>query len=544
MGLGDLSNVNYWAVLYSDVPFSPDYTHSFYMPPINENNNQLDTSLQKYQINSTAIRGVGFRPNFDPAIKKRNTIRFEGDYKTFAQANYMMLEHEYKGETNYNFFCFVLQINILNNNVLEVEYEVDVLTTYLPYLTLGNCYIIRETSNDDLLFGNTMPEELQVKSYVMSKRYVMYANRDFFSGPHTPNTDAYVVAPYLPDDNEVQYKLWSGFPSAYEYMHGTISDITGVEIFENNLRKLSASERQSIPGIYIMPMRPHDNGMFAYPINQELQCDFSISSDFIATNGGVLWKVTNRKLLSAPFCYCRLWSTLGDEVILEPQLIGDATPTFTVNGIFNGSGWELTCTPRYGGNTFAYTKQVTFKGEVMTSWAKDAYDAYLANSGTSLAVSQLANSLMVAGGVASMLTGVGAPVGLPTIFAGASGLVGGMAGLAQASRSPDNGFNSRTYANLVNLILNKQCGFEFQYFVPSLDDCKRIDNFFSSYGYACGEYRTPVIYGNREGNYIQATNMELYGPAPGYALQRIREIFAKGVTFHDGPYLTRLKSGV
>lgn len=541
MALDDISSFRYWAVLYSGVPFSPDYTHSFYMPPINENNNQLDTFLAKYQINSAAIRGVGFRPNFDPAIKKRNTIRFMGDYKTFAQANYMMVEHEYKDETNYNFFCFIHQINILNNSVLEVEYEVDVLATYLPYLTIGKCYIVRETSNDDELYSNVHPEELQVKSYVMSDRYEMFAARDFNSYPGAPEGGPWYVVPYQPTQGSYYMTLINGMSCPYEYESFDYNtEILGdMRTFLNNT--LSEQQSASIPGIYLMPMVPKSsilNPSWAQ-IDVQLMSDFAISRATVNTEKGPYF-VKNKKLLSSPFCYCRLWSTLGEEVILEPQLCGTNLMTFNIFGSFNGSGWELSCVPRYGGNTNAYTKRVNWSATIMTPFSSNTYDQWLANQGIANTMSMGMSALMLAGGVAATVTGVGAGLGFPSIVGGLAGLTNSYSQNLQASKAPDNGFTSRTYGNVLNLMLEGQCGFEWQYFVPSWDDCERIDSFFDSFGYACGEYREPVIHGNPEGNYIQATNMELYGPAPGYAMQRIREIFARGVTFHDGNYLNSL----
>ena len=543
MGLGDLSKLNYWAVLYHDVPFSLDYTHSFYMPPINQNNNQLDTYLRPFMINTIAIRGVGFRPNFDPEIKKRNTIRFEGDYKTFAEANYMMLEHEYKGESNYNFYCFVTQINILNNNVLEVEYEVDVLATYLPYLTIGKSYIVRETSNEDELYSNNQPEELQVKSYILSKRYEMFAARDFNSYPAGGYLGGpFYVVPYIPNSDGHQMYITNGMASPYVYASFEFST-RGASEMTNFLESLDSQQVSTVPGIYLMPMAPNTTGALAWDvINKEMVSNFAISTGVIGTDKGN-YTVRNKKLMCAPFCYCRLWSTMGDEVILEPQLCGTDTMTFNITGTFNGSGWELSCVPRYGGNTNAYTKRINWTGSIMTPYSKDAYDEWIAAQGEANRINTAVSSLLLLGGIAATATGVGAGIGLPTIVGGSTSLISNIGQSVQASKTPDNGFTGRTYGNLLNLMLEKQCGFEWQYFVPSWDDCERIDSFFDSFGYACGVYREPVIYGNPDGNYIQATNMELYGPAPGYAMQRIREIFARGVTFHDGSYLTSLSQG-
>lgn len=547
MGLDDLSSFNYWAVLYSGVPFSPDYTHSFYMPPINENNNQLDTFLRGYQINSSAIRGVGFRPNFDPAIKKRNTIRFMGDYKTFAQANYMMVEHEYKGETNYNFFCFIHQINILNNSVLEVEYEVDVLTTYLPYLTIGKSYILRETANldVDVVNGNSMPEPLEVKSYVMSRRSVFYANRDFNPGYTQGVAGPYILIPHIPDEfSPVGYTYWSGFPTGYVYAAFELS-LDGVSQAENFLESLSGNERQSIPNIYISPMRPLRGA-------KEIQVQvntFFLSENVISTDKGA-WVVRNKKILTSPFCYCRLWSTSGEESILETQLLGEGNRDMglQINAVFNGASWDMSCVPHYGGNDYAYGKRVTFSGELVTSWSVDGFSQWLSQNGVSQALRALTSVTSMAAGVGLSMTGVGAGIGGALIAGGAIGA--GTSALNtgidfyQATKTPDNGFSQHTNSNLMRLMLERQCGFEWQYWVPSWDDCERIESYFDVYGYSRGVYDVPTLYGSPEGNYIQATNMELYGPAPGYAMQRIREIFARGVTFHDGPYLTRLKSGV
>ena len=67
------------------------------------------------------------------------------------------------------------------------------------------------------------------------------------------------------------------------------------------------------------------------------------------------------------------------------------------------------------------------------------------------------------------------------------------------------------------------------------DEAKRIDDFFSCYGYAINKVKAPNLTGRQYWNFVQTENAVIAGNMPASSKDAISRIFDSGITFwHNG----------
>ena len=121
----------------------------------------------------------------------------------------------------------------------------------------------------------------------------------------------------------------------------------------------------------------------------------------------------------------------------------------------------------------------------------------------------------------------------------ASGLVNNALGLAQTLAEDNAKQNERfgtigsidnnnlNAVNAINIYIEQQ--------TITYDYAKRIDDFFSMYGYKTNQLKTPNITGRLNWNYVQVANANITGAIPNDSMDRIRAMLESGVTFWHNP---------
>ena len=69
------------------------------------------------------------------------------------------------------FYCFITGVEYINNEVTEISYVIDVMTTYHFDYTLGQCFVEREHSRTDAIGDNLVPENLDIGELIASSTY-------------------------------------------------------------------------------------------------------------------------------------------------------------------------------------------------------------------------------------------------------------------------------------------------------------------------------------------------------------------------------------
>ena len=132
--------------LLSGVPLINTYEDTLYF---------ANASDQLSYFNSTV------RFTFDDQMYQRyakHKLRIRKPAEQIYGCNYLMFQNT-AFDTKW-FYAFINKIEYINNEVTEIEYEIDVIQTYMFNYDFGNCFIQRCHTVSDQLFEHTIEEPL------------------------------------------------------------------------------------------------------------------------------------------------------------------------------------------------------------------------------------------------------------------------------------------------------------------------------------------------------------------------------------------------
>lgn len=123
-----------------------------------------------------------------------NNIHFFGQSYQRENRNYCrlniladdILDYNYMAfrNTSYGskwFYAFITQINYVNDHMTEVEYEIDVMQTWLFETTLDPCMVVREHTANDAIGAHLAPEPVDIGRIICDSVF------------ETPYFDSYVA---------------------------------------------------------------------------------------------------------------------------------------------------------------------------------------------------------------------------------------------------------------------------------------------------------------------------------------------------------------
>lgn len=137
--------------LLKSVPLNKDYTDTLWF----DNATQQATffsGLTKKVFNNQTYQRVN-----------RNRIRLQIKADDMYDYNYMMFRN-----TSYEnkwFYAFIDTPVYINDNTTEIDYEIDVMQTWLFEAELGESYIVREHSETDIAGEHLLPEPLTLDKF-------------------------------------------------------------------------------------------------------------------------------------------------------------------------------------------------------------------------------------------------------------------------------------------------------------------------------------------------------------------------------------------
>lgn len=134
--------------------------------------------------------------------KGRNSFKIEvpvNSFYSYLDYNYVIFSNASVDIDDYStitkqmnlFYCFLDTIEYVNDNTIEVFYNIDYIQTYMFDYQLGQCFVEREHSYSDELYENVVPENFEISDYYF----------DLISTPNTQFTDFNVVIRYVPNTN-------------------------------------------------------------------------------------------------------------------------------------------------------------------------------------------------------------------------------------------------------------------------------------------------------------------------------------------------------
>lgn len=499
--------------LYKNVPLDTTYEHTLWFDNVSAQNNF-------FHNNSAILLQTFDGQTYQRVVKGEMTLGVNAE--SIYTCNYLSFRNTAFG-TKW-FYAFVTSVEYVSNTASKLTFEIDVMQTYLFDVTLKECFVEREHSKTDNIGDNIIAENLDFGDYLQQGDSI----RIFENESLEILQNVIIVATSVEYNNSewkpVQGTLISNVYQGckfYYFQPTIVNPDGGVNAFLNDVTQ--NAKEDSILSIFMCPRWLYDgvtNG-------NEYNATKSIGNLRGNSISGYIPK--NNKLFTYP--YNLLYATTGNsstnykfEYFINPSNI-----SFKLS-------YQLSTTPSamivpkdyYGGrikrsNLDYYgdiDNSLILDGFPICSYTIDSFRAWLAQNQYNLT---------------SSIIGLGANTTLNALDGGVSGtgiLNSGLStvtSLANATLLPPS---SRGNASSNNLLFSDNMSDIFvcrkaihgQY-------ARKIDNFFSKYGYATMQLKVPNRNVRKQWTYCKTNGCVVVGNAPADDVRRICEIYDRGITF-------------
>lgn len=455
---------------------------------------------------------------------ERGYIRVELPMSTLISAGYMRFKNT--SFENKWFYAFIKNVEYINNNVTQVNFELDVMMTWMGTFQLGECFIERQHTLTDGIGNNIVDEGLDTGEYIIEGS----STTAFFG--------QYVIVTIEAEDAEgeaggiLQGGVYSG---CYLHIHTTAASATA------HIQALvTAQKSDTIVAIYMLPVH--------YVGDQILGTDAPIEDNFVvekpySTIAG--YTPRNKKLFCYPYKCLAVYNSEGEanEYYYEyfntlPDTTSSGDASFKIYGICQAQS-EIICVPQnYKGIQENLSERITMKKFPQCSWNIDEFKAYLAQKESSLMVSSYAAG---ASGIASI-----AAIGTGNTFTGISSLLNFGSQYKETLRSASELIGAQVarkngYTVMPNvakgtqdtnvLVGSKKKNFYFLRKSITKNYAMVIDSYFDMFGYAIKHHAIPNMNARPNWTYVKTIGCIVHGNLPADDGAEIEKIFDNGVRF-------------
>ena len=462
--------------------------------------------------------------------RKDGVIRYQTDptsltYEDLLAYNYCMYQN-----TNYDnkwFYAFVTDVRYVNDGMTEIKIETDVMQTWKFEINYKPSFIEREHVNNDSRGANLLPEGLETGEYIsqfvsdfsIGNSHIVMASTKHPSHPSSSTGTGggiyggiysgvdYFIFNNLSDISQALNRM-AGSLDAIDSLFYCPDFITGYASAQFDSNGIAKVESTSNPSSILVPLTPS------------------------AIDG---YTPKNNKLFTSPYIQYVLSNNAGGTMVYNLEDFKDSgnhLGEIKVRGV---------CTP--GASVRAYPVNYRISSDLsgnndnneyglnlgkfpICSWPADVY--------TSWVVQQSAN-------FTAQTIGAGLSLTRNAISKDAGGFIGNMF----------DHVASREVAEYEHSLVpieargNVNSG-DVTYSIGKLTytgymmTIKRqyaevIDEFFSMFGYKVNKVKTPNLDGRTNWNYVKTAGLNITGDIPQADMQKIKDIFDKGVTLWHNP---------
>lgn len=511
-------------------------------------------------------------------------IKVQLTYAQCYKLNYMRFKNN--SYENKWFYAFILKAEYISDTVTALHYSIDVMQTWAHDYTLEQCFIERQHSETDGIGDNIVPENVDVGEQVFNNYDELQPT------PNTSFKDMYAVVAVC-DVNESavrgteQNNIYSG-----AVMYAFDVNISTQLADLNSFLASYIQRPDAIVGMYMCPKTlcvtgggSGDYGKYFLMTGGNAPQHPRVTLpalDSSATLNGYAPK--NKKLLTYPYNFLSVDNAMGNSLTLRYEFFGMGlsnylTPSFFVDGCtlqpvqmrlrpsnYKGSGM---ITP--AGAT-AYGKPVnsemlTISNYPLCSWNFDTYKAWIAQNA-------VPEALNMVGSLAHVGMSLGLPDQSPTSMTQTWGTISNsrtgvteydltqqrdiINGVTPAQRANIHsghtminsitGFLGRNYAASIAAdqlrgslnggnvnVANRMATFFYGRKSCNAQTAKRIDDYFTMFGYAQNIVARPNRRARQRFTYVKTVGCEISGQIPNDDQLMIKSIYDAGIRFWVDP---------
>ena len=520
---------NSTVVLLKNISLTPNY----------ENTVDYDNATEQYNDMYAHKLAQWDRCTYVGKNKQQGTIRLESTQGLLMQqATYMMFKN-----TNYEnkwFYAFVTDVTWVNNVTWEVSFILDVMQTYYFDFTYEKCLIERQHVTDNSIGANLIEENLEIGEYVVEGA----THIDEFQNTHT------CVATTLNQGGS----QWD--PESTEYPTSVIDGVNyGCKIYKFLTKeKFGKFIKQAnddgvtdqIIDIYEVPdFATGDEVSQTGSLEISVTHSISKSIDKPYANFANQYVPKNNKLYTYPFKYLKATNHTGNIANYRYENFSDNDCNFEVHCTITPNPEGYIYPNNYLNFADAVDEGISINDFPKGGYVSDQYKAWLAQTANSRTLQMLGIGASAVVGVAGLMTGAGGMMlanATTMTTAQATAFGAGVAGLASSFKQASN-----LYAQKKDRLVNSQQAtgnksnavvHEMNYhYIALYRMCikpyfaKKIDDYFTKYGYAINELGYPNPKARPHFTFIKTVGCDVKASLPSQLVEQINSIHDNGITF-------------
>lgn len=520
---------NSTVVLLKNISLTPNY----------ENTVHYENATEQYNDMYAHKLGQWDRCTYVGKNKQQGTIRLESTQGLLMQqATYMMFKN-----TSYEdkwFYAFVTDVTWVNNVTWEVSFILDVMQTYYFDFTYEKCLIERQHVTNDSIGANLIEENLEIGEYVVEGA----THIDEFQNTHT------CVATTLTQGGS----QWD--PESTDYPTSVIDGVNyGCKIYKFLTKeKFGKFIKQAnddgvtdqIIDIYEVPdFATGDEVSQTGSLEISVTHSISKSIDKPYANFANQYVPKNNKLYTYPYKYLKATNHTGNIANYRYENFSDNDCNFEVHCTITPNPEGYIYPNNYLNFADAVDEGVSINDFPKGGYVSDQYKAWLAQTANSRTLQMLGIGASAVVGVAGLMTGAGGMMlasATTMTTAQATAFGAGVAGLASSFKQASN-----MYAQKKDRIVNSQQAtgnksnavvHEMNYhYIALYRMCikpyfaKKIDDYFTKYGYAINELGYPNPKARPHFTFIKTVGCDVKASLPSQLVEQINSIHDNGITF-------------
>ena len=471
-------------------------------------------------------------------IKKDSQIVVSANIDSIINNNYLYYQNT--GFTNKWYFCFIENMEYVNENATRITFRTDVYQTWLFDFDFKSSFIEREHTNDDTVGKNTIPENLELGENLIVEAPTNINNYD--SGTYLCMGVTEMIGEVDLSDTD-KNKTYNGIYSGLYYMIFTAPDFATnmIEIYNKKgktdainclflvpksfaISETATAYVGSAEGISFSFLVPVQSSSFNTLVeNFTMNINSALAENYVPKN---------KKLFTFPYNYAVLSNNNGTDIPFRYEDFLNNQLNFKIVGALS-QGCSIKCVPLNYKSVSDTNTMNSFNFGInggkfpICSWSSDTFTNWLVSNSVNIGINALTNIGKIGYGAGQFLGGnlVG---GLGTVASGLSGIASSIGQIYQNSIVPDQ-VKGNTNSGEITYCANKNVFTIFRFSIRK-EYAQVIDNFFSMFGYKTNLVKVPNLTGRQNWNFIKTINANICGPIPQEDLEILKTIFNNGAT--------------
>lgn len=443
--------------------------------------------------------------------RKERSVKVPANIENLWNVNYMMFKNSSYGSKW--FYAFIINMKYVNDDTTEIEFELDLIQTWFFDMDYKKCFVEREHVTDDGIGNHLLEENLDIGSPVT----MSYSNSDIIKAL------TYVIASTVDIGGVTQTGgKYTGVYSGLTFYAS--SDISWIQSFISALETQGKSD--ALISIFTVP-----KNLVVTDANNKVE---NANSGWFQLTGVDKYRGTldgytpkNNKMLCYPYNYLEVTDNKGSNKIFKYEFFSSPIVSqFFLSCNVSPSPTVFLTPYNYNGIYQNNDESMALGDYPLCAWSTDVYANWLAQN-------QVSNALRVGSGLLGVGVGIatGNPIGVASGVLSVANSIGTFKEMSIAPPKASGGASGGA-----NIARGTQVFSFFKKTVRS-EYAKRIDDYFSMFGYKVSTVKIPNIRTRPSWNYVKLLEANIFGDIPNNDLKRIHSIFKEGITFWHGDFV-------